>query len=191
MDAHAEFDVSFDRHVLEQGVVLEDEPHASLLRGQVVHSPALEENPTLVGSGKTGNDSQRRALAAPGSPQEHEELPIRHFQRDLIQGHMGAEALRDVIQDDGHQGPSRDGRRVKRRRKRKMEKERTARTAATALAVSICPASNWAKMNSGAVWVFSRRFPETMAVAPNSPREWAKVRSVPLKSPPFRAGRMT
>ncbi len=34
----------------------------------------------------------------------------------------------------------------------------------------------------------NRRFPDTMTVAPNSPREWAKVRSAPVISPPRRAG---
>src|SRR5439155_20196187 len=63
--------------------------------------------------------------------------------------------------------------------KLKMRKENSASTMAIALAASICPSLNLAKMYSGAVCVRSARLPETRIVEPNSPTERAKVSSAP------------
>ncbi len=66
-----------------------------------------------------------------------------------------------------------------------------ANTAATALADSMLPASNCAKIYSGAVCVRNGKLPLTKTVAPNSPSECANVSSAPLNNPPRSAGKMT
>ena len=59
------------------------------------------------------------------------------------------------------------------------------------LAASMLPLLNSENMYKGAVWVRSARLPETMMVAPNSPRDRAKVNTQPEMRPPFIEGRMT
>src|SRR6185436_13500089 len=61
-----------DRHVREEGVVLEDEPDRPLLRPEVDVRLAVEpqglaeRDPARVGAGEPGDRSQHRALAGAG-----------------------------------------------------------------------------------------------------------------------------
>src|SRR4030095_6733859 len=67
----------------------------------------------------------------------------------------------------------------------------SAKTMAMALAASIWPSLNLAKIYKGAVWVRPARFPETRIVDPNSPTARAKVSSAPETIAPRRDGKVT
>src|SRR6266567_60878 len=73
LDLQAEGDVFEHGHVLEQGVVLEDEPDVALLHGQIINALAANEHVTGGRHFQTGDHTQHRRLAAAaGSEQGHQ-----------------------------------------------------------------------------------------------------------------------
>jgi hypothetical protein len=61
-------------------------------------------NGSVVGLLEPGNDAQRRRLARPGRPEQHEERALRDVEVQILQGMHIAEGLADAGRDDrgGH-----------------------------------------------------------------------------------------
>ena len=73
LDLQAEGDVFEHGHVLEQGVVLEDEPDVALLHGQVINALTANEHVTGGRHFQTGDHAEHGGLAAAaGSEQGHQ-----------------------------------------------------------------------------------------------------------------------
>ena len=98
----AERDVLADRHVAEQRVVLEDEPDAPLLHRQLRRVLAGQLDAAGVGRLQPGDDPQDRALARSRRPQQGDELPGRHLERDVLHRLEGAIPLREILYLDAH-----------------------------------------------------------------------------------------
>jgi len=100
----AERNVLEDRHVPEQGVVLEHEPHLALARGKVRHVVAVEEDPAAarVGELEPGDDPQEGRLPGARRAEEGHELALRHVQVDAVERRVGAELLADAMGLDAH-----------------------------------------------------------------------------------------
>ena len=100
----AEGDVLEDRHVPEEGVVLEDEAHLALARGHVRHVVAVEEHPAAarVGELEAGDDPQERRLARARGAEERHELALGHVQVDAVEGGVRPELLADAVGLDAH-----------------------------------------------------------------------------------------
>jgi hypothetical protein len=80
----------------EERVVLEDEAHLALPHVLAGHVGAVEEDLRLgVGVGRldSGDDSQKRGLAAAGGAEQGHELAVGHVQSDVAQGGDFAEGL--------------------------------------------------------------------------------------------------
>ena len=75
-DAQAELDIFGHAHVLEQGVVLEDEAHPALLGGQVGDIAPVQQHPPVVRGGQPGDQAQDGGLPAAAGAEQDEELPI-------------------------------------------------------------------------------------------------------------------
>src|SRR5205807_3366359 len=69
-DSQAERDVLRGGNVLEDRVVLKDEPDPALLRRQIRHVPTHQLDASLIGGGQAGDHTQDRALAAAGGSQK-------------------------------------------------------------------------------------------------------------------------
>src|SRR5690554_1968360 len=174
-DAQPELDVLGNRHVPEDRVVLEDEAHVAGLRRQVGDVAPAQFDAPGIDLRQAGNHAEDRALPASAPAEQHEQLAFRYRQRDVVDDEDAAKPLGKVGQDYRHYDGLSTTRCVNRCRMMNSTNESVAGIAATALAVSMWPASNCAKIWSGAVWVRSLRLPLTRTAAPNSPREWAKV----------------
>jgi hypothetical protein len=101
-DAQCELDVLADRHVAEQRVVLEHEPHVALARVHVGHVAAMERHPAMVDFGEAGNGAQQRALAAAARAEQHQELALADVQRNVVDDRGTLVPLGYLIEDDGH-----------------------------------------------------------------------------------------
>ena len=105
-DPQRELDVVADRHVTEQRVVLEDEPDLALARVKVRDVLAVQGDAAVVDVGQPGDGPQQRALAAAARPEQYEEFARPHAQRDVVDDGYALVTLRDLVEDDGHAGPS-------------------------------------------------------------------------------------
>ena len=94
-DAQAEGDVLPDGHVLEGGVVLEDEANAALLGRNARHVPPLETDPAGIRPLETGDDAQEGRLAAAARTEQRRQRPALDFYGDLVESGEVAEALDD------------------------------------------------------------------------------------------------
>ncbi len=89
-------DVLGNRHVREEGVVLEDRVHVPLVRWHALHVRTGDADVPLVGLLEAGQHPQRRRLAAPTRPEQGQELARLHLQAQRVNGHHRAEALGHV-----------------------------------------------------------------------------------------------
>ena len=103
-DLQAEGDVVVDGHVLEGGVVLEDEADVAPLRRRCrsTSSPEISTVP-VVGLLEPGDDAQQRRLAAAARAQQRGQRAVGHVDRDVVEGDEVAEELGHVLDFDGHQ----------------------------------------------------------------------------------------
>src|SRR3954452_12848680 len=113
-DIKAVGDVLGGRHVREERVRLEDDPHAApigWLRGDVA---ALEQNPTTIRLLKTGHHPERRRLAAAARADEGDELPAIDLEVEAVHGDHMTERLAQLLELElGHGGsPLIDGGRI-------------------------------------------------------------------------------
>jgi hypothetical protein len=91
-----------DRHVREQGVVLEDGVHVALVRRQAAHVAAAELDPAVVGMLEAGDQPQAGRLAGAGWPEHREELVLGDFEIDTVDGDDLAVSLARA--DEAHGG---------------------------------------------------------------------------------------
>ena len=84
--AQAEGDVLGDAQVRIERVVLEDHRDVALLRRHVVDDPAADRDRAAGDVLEPGDHAQRRRLAAAGRADEHEELAVVGFERQLEDG---------------------------------------------------------------------------------------------------------
>ena len=91
----AEGDVVAHGHVLERGVMLEDEADAAFLRWPRGHVVAVEQDGPRVGTLEPGDHSQKRRLPAPARPEQRGQRSGRHLDGNIVQRDEVAEALGD------------------------------------------------------------------------------------------------
>ncbi len=99
-DRQPEGDVVAHGHVLEGGVVLEDEADATLLRRDPGCVLAGDDDLARVGHLESGDHAQERRLAAAARAEQRRQRARRHLERDVVEGDEVAEALRDSGGDD-------------------------------------------------------------------------------------------
>ena len=99
----AEGDVVSHRHVLEGGVVLEDEADVALLRRERRRVLAGEEDLAGVGRLEPGDDAQQGRLPGAARPEQRRQRAALHLEGDVVDRDEVPEALRDVADGDGHQ----------------------------------------------------------------------------------------
>ena len=100
--AQAERDVLENREVVEQRVVLKDEPHASALRRLTGGVDPVEVDGTLIGMLEAGDDAQQRGLARAGRSEQPHELPGLHRQVDAVECLVAAKPMTDAPGFDAH-----------------------------------------------------------------------------------------
>ena len=87
-DAQRVLDVVANRHMLEERVVLENEAGITLLWQQMRHIAIVEDHPAMVDPGQPSDHPQHGALAAAARTQQHEELAIGNFERNIVYNRM-------------------------------------------------------------------------------------------------------
>ncbi len=102
-DFQAIGDVLANRHVGEQGIVLEYHADAAFFNRQVGDVIVAEQHAAaVVGKFQPGNQPQRGGLAAAGRPQQHQRFAGMDFKVDRLQrGCAAAEGLGALKQSDG------------------------------------------------------------------------------------------
>jgi hypothetical protein len=106
-DPQAERDVVAQAHVLERGVVLEDEADAALLRRQPRRVGAAHDDRAGVGHLEAGDHAQQRRLARAARPEQRGQPAVGRLERDVVEGGEVAEALGDGLDGD-HDSDLRD-----------------------------------------------------------------------------------
>ena len=81
----AEADIVRDRHVREQGIVLEDHADFPLLRGDVRHVVVAEVDRALGGLDEPGNETQRRRFSASGGTQKGQKLTFLNLKIHFLE----------------------------------------------------------------------------------------------------------
>ena len=100
----AEGHVLEDRHVAEQGIVLEDETDLAAAHVAAGHVFVVELDRPAAGVGllQSGDDPQERRLARSGRAEQGHQFARFHGQADVLEGVEGAEGLADVLGFDAH-----------------------------------------------------------------------------------------
>ena len=101
-DHQPEGDVLRDRHVAEEGVVLEDEADVPIPRRRVRRALPGEQDLAAVRPFDARDDAEDGALAAPRGAQERDELAFPHLEAHVLDGGEGAEAPGQAPGDDAH-----------------------------------------------------------------------------------------
>jgi hypothetical protein len=96
-DSQCEFDVFTDRHVTEERVVLEHQPHAAAASSYVGDVTTMKGDPAVVDSRETRDGAQQRALATAARSEEYEEFTITDVQRNIVDDRDPLVALRHLI----------------------------------------------------------------------------------------------
>ena len=81
----AERDVVEDGHVPEQRVMLKHDPDLALFDGQGLHIPVVEQDSSLVGELKPGQDAEQGGLAGPGRSEKTQKLAPADFQIHVVE----------------------------------------------------------------------------------------------------------
>ena len=102
-DLQAERHVVVHGHVLEGGVVLEDEADAAFLRRAAGDVLVVDEDGALVGRLEPGDDPQQRGLAAAARTEERRQRSGPDLHGDVVERDEVVEALRDAPDRDRHQ----------------------------------------------------------------------------------------
>src|SRR6185436_6186681 len=100
--AQAEGDVLEDRHVAEEGIVLEHEADPALANVGVGCVLAVEEDGARVGHLEAGDDAQQRRLARARRPEQRDQLAGGDVETEVVADDGGAEALLQVAHFDAH-----------------------------------------------------------------------------------------
>ena len=105
--AQAVDDVLGDRHVRPQRVALEDHRHLALLGRQRArrrrHQAVADMDLAVGGLEETGDQPQRRGLAAARGAQQADQLPVVDPQRDIIDDRQRSKSLGQATQFNGRQ----------------------------------------------------------------------------------------
>ncbi len=101
-DPESKGNIVKDRHVPEQGVMLEDETHLALAHIALRRILAVEKNPAAISGFKTRNNTQQGGLATPGGPEERNQLTAFNLKVDVLQGLKLPEALDHIFDLDTH-----------------------------------------------------------------------------------------
>ena len=105
-DGQAEGHVLAHRHVAEEGVALEHEAHAALLRRDRGDVVLAEMHLSVVGSLEAGDDAQDRRLARARRAEERGDDAGRRVEADI--GHRGGAGRRETLgqsaDDEAHAG---------------------------------------------------------------------------------------
>ena len=105
-DPEPVLDVPLGGHVRKQRVRLEHHPHVALVGWHARHVLAVDEDAPGVGPVEAGDEAERRRLAAPGGPEQGEELALREREIDPVERDHLAELAPQLLQlDVGHQWP--------------------------------------------------------------------------------------
>ena len=88
--------------MLEESVVLEDEPDATALRGQRRRVVVVEKNSSLSRNFKACDDAQQGRLAGSGRPEQRNELAVFDGETGAAQSTGPAEVLGDIDEADAH-----------------------------------------------------------------------------------------
>ena len=139
-DAQAEGDVLEDRHVAEQGVVLEDEADPALAHVGAGRVLAMEEDGPGVGHLEAGDDAKQRRLARPRRAEQSDQLAGRNVEAQVVADDGLAEALLQVTDLDAHRVPLPDA-----------ATRRSTKYLSTSV-TSASPASSDATANAAANW---------------------------------------
>ena len=99
-DREAEADIVRHAHVLEKGVVLEDEADLAIGDLEARHVLAVERHAPCIGKGEPGNYAQQGRLPRAGWAEQREELAVPHVQVDPGQRGEIAEALGNSFERD-------------------------------------------------------------------------------------------
>ena len=102
-DLHAERDVVVDGHVLEGGVVLEDEADVAILRPAAGHVLVVDEDGSGVGRLEPRDHAQQRRLAAAARAEQGGQRPRADLDRHVVESDERPELLADIANDDRHQ----------------------------------------------------------------------------------------
>ena len=95
-----EGDVAEDGHVRKERIGLEHHVDGPLVRRNVRHILAVNEDPARRWLLEARQHAQQRRLAAAGCPQQAEYLTLVDLERYAIDRHEVAEALADVLNGD-------------------------------------------------------------------------------------------
>ena len=102
--AERELDVPPDGHVWVQGVGLEDHGQVPVLGRDVGDDPVADPDGARRRLLETRDDAQDGRLAAPGGAEEHEQLLVAGFERQVVDGDDLVEALRHAFECDSAHG---------------------------------------------------------------------------------------
>src|SRR5581483_2136737 len=101
-----ERDIAFHREVREEGVVLEHHRQPALIRSLIIDDRSHEPHLTAVGVRRfeSGDEPERRSLAAAGRPEHRENLPTLDGERDVAHGLRAVKAFRYALELDDRIG---------------------------------------------------------------------------------------
>jgi hypothetical protein len=99
-DAQAVGDVLGHAQVREERVGLEHHAHVAAVHRHARQVALAEEQPTGGRRLEAGDDAQQRRLAAARGPDEAHQRAAGDAQVDVVQGHGGAEALAEALDDE-------------------------------------------------------------------------------------------
>src|SRR5438105_3651040 len=98
--AQAERDVLRDAQVREQGIALEHHAEIAAIRCNRRHALAADINLARARLLESGDQAQRRRLAAAGGPEQRKYGPARDVEGDIVDGHHDAKDLAYLVQPD-------------------------------------------------------------------------------------------
>ena len=102
LDLQAEGDVVEHRHVVEEGVILEDEADVALLNVDVIDSLSADEQVAFGRDLQAGDHAQDGGLAPAAGAEQGDQLAFLHREADSIDSGDLAEPLGDVVESDAH-----------------------------------------------------------------------------------------
>ncbi len=105
LDIEAEGDVARHRHVIEQGIVLEDETDPAPRRGEGGDVLIAEANQPGIGKIEPGDEAQQGGLAGARRADEGDELAFLQPERNVVERLELGKALGDMFDADRHQCP--------------------------------------------------------------------------------------
>ena len=105
-DLEPEGHVVPDRHVLEGGVVLEDEADAALAGRRGGGVLARDGDPPGVRLLQSRDHAQQRRLAAAAGAEQGGQRAVRHLQRHVLERDEVPELLGDPLYPDAHDVPA-------------------------------------------------------------------------------------